>query len=155
MTKYAEGTSVATDRTLVEIKRVLTRYGASKVGLMEDERGLTVGFEMEDRRFRMTVLLPDKSQFSRRHINQHTSVQRTYKEIDNAWDQACRERYRALFLAIKAKMVAVESGIETLENAFLAYLCLPSGETMSEFYEDQIEKAYLTGRMPPLLGSGS
>jgi hypothetical protein len=64
---------------------------------------------------------------------------------------ARRQRWRALALAIKAKLEAVESGIATFEEEFMAYIVLPDGQTVGEFLSPQIEAAYSSGRMPPLL----
>ena len=44
-----------------------------------------------------------------------------------AWEQVCRQRWRALLLIIRAKLEAVASGITTLENEFLANIVLPDG----------------------------
>jgi hypothetical protein len=41
------------------------------------------------------------------------------------WEQACRQRWRALALVVKAKLEAVQSGIATFEDEFLAYTMLP------------------------------
>jgi hypothetical protein len=43
-----------------------------------------------------------------------------------AWKQAYHQRWRALALAIKA----VESGIATFEEEFLAHIALPNGSTV-------------------------
>ena len=58
---------------------------------------------------------------------------------------------------IKAKLEAVESGIASFEDEFLAHTLLPSGATVSEWIQPQVAEAYETGRMPrmlPLLTEG-
>lgn len=62
-----------------------------------------------------------------------------------------RQRWRALALAIKAKLEAVETGIATFEEEFLNYIVLPDGVTVGEFIRPQIETAYATGTMPKML----
>lgn len=60
-------------------------------------------------------------------------------------------------LCIKAKLEAVETGISSFEEEFLAYIVLPDGSTVGEWAAPQIEQVYTTGRMPPMmlaLGSG-
>ncbi len=69
----------------------------------------------------------------------------------NAWEQACRSRWRALFLCIKAKLESIESGIETFEDAFLAHIQMPDGHTVAEHVRPRIAAAYETGTMQPLL----
>lgn len=57
----------------------------------------------------------------------------------------------ALKLVIQAKLEAVEAGITTFEDEFLAHLVLPSGETFGEWAAPQLERAYITGAMPSSL----
>jgi hypothetical protein len=151
---YAQRTDVSRDKSLIEIKRVLVQYGANKVAFSEEEETVNIGFELEGRRYRFTLNLPDRELFRVRRVGKHGGTRRSDADVDKAWDQGCREKYRALFLAIKAKMVAVESGIETVEQAFMAHLLLPNGQTMADWADDQLEQVFLSGRMPPLLGSG-
>ena len=68
-----------------------------------------------------------------------------------AWEQACRSRWRALFLCIKAKLEAVESRIETFEEAFLAHVMMPDGMTVAEHAAPMIALSYETGTVRPLL----
>jgi hypothetical protein len=65
--------------------------------------------------------------------------------------QAERSRWRALLLSIKAKLVSVESGIETFEDAFMAHVVMPDGGTVSEHVGKRIADAYRTQTMVPLL----
>lgn len=68
-----------------------------------------------------------------------------------AWEQACRSRWRSLYLVIKAKLEAVDSGISTIEREFFYGIVLPNGKTVGELMAPQIEDAYTTGKMPTLL----
>jgi len=52
---------------------------------------------------------------------------------------------------IKAKLVAVESKRITIKDEFLAYTVMPDGRTVSEWLQPQLEDAYTSGKMPPLL----
>ncbi len=54
-------------------------------------------------------------------------------------------RGRALLLVIKAKLESVESGIETLEQAFLAHVVMANGQTVYERISEGIALEYLTG----------
>ena len=65
--------------------------------------------------------------------------------------QACRQRWRALLLVIKAKLEAVTAGISTIETEFLANIVLPDNTTAGEWMIPQIDQAYRTGQMPPML----
>jgi hypothetical protein len=50
---------------------------------------------------------------------------RTDKAIARAIDQADRQRWRALYLVIRAKLEAVEAGIAVYEQEFLAFISSP------------------------------
>ena len=78
-------------------------------------------------------------------------TKRTEQQAYTAWEQACRSRWRALYLIIKAKLEAVESGISTIEREFFYDVVLPDGRTIGEFMAPQLETVYETGQMPTLL----
>jgi len=153
MTRYAENTSVASDRSRAEIEKTLERYGARKFMYGWEEDRAMIAFEMEGRRIRFILLMPDKDDelFTRTA----TGLQRNNTSAREAYEQATRQRWRALALVIKAKLEAVESHISTLEDEFMAHIQLPNGETVGEWMKPQIEKAYRTGDMPSLLPGGA
>lgn len=148
--KYAKNTEVSVEKSQVEIKSIVTKYGATKFASMEEERRAAIMFEANNRRIRFILMLPDPAD------EQFYRIARRYeRRSDNAarakWQQACRQRWRALALAIKAKLEAVESGIATFEEEFLPYTVMPDGMTVAEHALPAVAKAYLTGQMPPLL----
>ena len=59
----------------------------------------------------------------------------------------------ALLLVIKAKLEAVTAGISTIETEFLANIVLPYNTTAGDWMIPQIDQAYRTGQMPPLLSA--
>ena len=76
----------------------------------------------------------------------------TSKEAaQKVYDQVVRAAGRELFLLIKAKLVAVESKRITIKDEFLACMVMPDGRTVSEWLQPQLEDAYTSGKMPPLL----
>jgi hypothetical protein len=155
MAKYASETKVSPERSMTDIQKALRRYGATKFGIVDLGTAIQLGFEMQGRRFRFSVSLPETTEFERKRVNQFATRPMTPGEMEAARDQAIAQRWRALLLVITAKMEAVESGIETLEQAFMAQLVLPSGQTMSEWATPQIAQLYQTGSMPPMLTSGN
>ena len=76
------------------------------------------------------------------------------KAQQEAYDQACRQKLRALLLVVKAKLEAVAAGISTLETGFLANIVLPDNTTAGDWMLPQIEQAYRTC-CPPRDGSGT
>lgn len=149
MPVYAAETTVTPDRSRAEIERTLQRYGAT--GFLYGWKGdqAVLGFEMNGRQLRFTMALPDPQTDAFQKTP--TGKRRTPKAAQDAWEQATRQRWRALALVIKAKLEAVESGIATFEEEFLAHIMLPSGQTVGQWMIPQVESAYLTGQMPALL----
>lgn len=76
------------------------------------------------------------------------------KNLRDRAEQMNRQRWRALALAIKAKLEAVASGITVFDEEFLAHIVLPDGRTYGEFATPQIAEVYEHKKMPPLLGPG-
>jgi hypothetical protein len=56
-----------------------------------------------------------------------------------------------LALVIKAKLEAVDSGITTFEDEFLAHIVMPDGQTVASHIKPGIAAAYESGTMTPLL----
>jgi hypothetical protein len=146
---YAANTEVSTDRSRAEIERTLQRYGATGFLYGWKNDHAILGFEMNGRQLRFTMALPDRQADDFQKTP--TGKTRTPRAAQEAWEQATRQRWRALALVIKAKLEAVESGIATFEEEFLAYILLPSGQTVGQWMLPQVERAYLTGDMPALL----
>lgn len=148
--RYAEDTSVSADRSRAEIERILQRYGASAFSYGWEGNQAAIAFKAQNRLIRFLLPLPDKDA----HEFQFTPAKRqrrTPEQAQAAWEQATRQRWRALALAIKAKLEAVEAGITTFEDEFLAHIVLPSGQSVGQWLSPQLEAAYQSGRMPPLL----
>ncbi len=146
---YAEKTSVSTEKSRAEIERTLQKYGADQFMYGWDQERAIVGFRMAGRQIKFLLPMPNKldRQFTHTARGKLRNKETTYKE----WEQACRQKWRALFLVIKAKLEAVEAGIAIFEDEFMANIVLPNGGTVSEFMLPQITHAYEQGDMPKLL----
>lgn len=156
MSRYAENTSVAVDASRAEIERTLTRYGADTFAYGWTGDKAQIQFAASNRHVRFILTLPDKAD-DEFQLTPGRGLQRTEAQAYAAWEQACRQRWRALALVIKAKLEAVEAGISDFEEEFLAHVVLPDGRTAGEWMRPQIDDAYLTGNMPemlPALGAG-
>lgn len=151
MGSYAKDTTVSVDRTFEEIRSTLKRYGAIKLAMFEDESRVAIAFEMRKRQVKFILPLPKRADYKYTTGGRHGSAGTLNP---NAYDQALRQRWRALLLCIKAKLESVESGIESFDEAFMSQIVLPSGKTMAEWAVPQIEVAYEKNVMPPLLSSG-
>jgi hypothetical protein len=151
MSIYASSTNVSTERSKMEIERTLRRYGASEFVQGWDRDKAVIMFRMEDRRIRFYLPMPDRADFKKTESGRE---RRNDYLIEAAWEQAGRQRWRALALAIKAKLEAVASGITTFEEEFLAHVVMPNGKNLGELIVPQIATAYENKKMPPLLGAG-
>jgi hypothetical protein len=148
MSRYAADTSVSVSSSKAEIERIIERYGAT--GFMSGwsaDRAM-ISFAMNERQIRFVLTMPDKTEARFTHSSRGLRAPET---IQKEWEQACRQRWRALALVIKAKLEAVESGISVFDDEFMANIVLPDGSTVGEYMRPQITNAYEQRSMPPLL----
>jgi hypothetical protein len=155
MGKFAENTTVDVAKSQAEIASLVTKYGANGFlyGQDEDAGIAMVRFRAKGRIVRFDVPLSvDRSEF----VYTAGNVRRSADAIQAKVDQEIRRRWRALVLAIKAKLEVVETGISTFEQEFLAHIELPDGTTVGDWAAPQLEHAYATGNHLPMLpGTGN
>ena len=151
MTRYAATTEVSTGRSKDEIERTLTRYGADQFAYATTPGQAMIGFRLAGRLYRFVLPLPDRNDADFR-LTPNRRTARSEEAASAAWEQACRQRWRALALYIKAVLEAQESGIIKAEDGFLAQAILPSGSTVGQTLEPQLREWNETGRIPELLG---
>lgn len=150
MPKYASQTKVDSNSSRAEIERTLQRYGASEFAYGWDNAQAAVMFALTDRRVRLTLPMPDRNTREFTHTPDR-GLRRSAEAWERAYDQAVRQRWRALLLVIKAKLEAVDAGISTIEQEFLAFVMLPDGSTVGQWAAPQLESAYARNEMPKLL----
>ncbi len=155
--KYAENTEVPVERSRAEIESTVQRYGAgSFISGWQGNRAM-VAFEMRERRIKFLLPLPDPTSRDYTHVvrkvnaTKTAEVERTPEQCRAAWEQACRQRWRALALAIKAKLEAVESGISQFEEEFMANIVMDNGMTIGEGLLPQLGEVIECGKLPPML----
>jgi len=151
---YAEGTSVPVEKSKGEIERLLSQAGAESVMSGTMPGRAVIAFEVRGRRIRFDLPLPAKEAFAERKVRGYYRTATTEQQA-TAWEQACRQRWRALLLVIRAKLESSASGIETLEEAFLAQIVVAGGATVGSQIIPRLNEACQTGNLPPLLGAGS
>lgn len=148
---YAEKTEVSSERSRAEIERILTRYGASQFMYGWDSDRAIVGFSARDRQVRFVVPMPERGDKQFMWTRHDPPRRNTMSQQTAAYEQAVKQRWRALALVIKAKLEAVEAGITTFDSEFLAQLVLPDGQTVGDSVVPRVEQAYLDHAMPALL----
>jgi hypothetical protein len=147
MPTYAKDTNVSCAKSRIDIEATLQRYGADGFAYATAEGKAMIGFQMKGRQVKFILPLPLLNEYSMTDSGR----KRTEKSQYDAWEQACRQRWRALLLVIKAKLEAVECGISVFDQEFLANIVLPDGSTAGDFMAPQIERAYITKKMPAML----
>jgi len=153
MTIYAKDTSVSVGRSIAEIQDCLARYGADKFAQFTENGRAGIIFEVKDRRVKFELLLPKREDFATvEKWGKPREV--SFEEQVKLQEQACRQKWRALALVIKAKLEAVESGITSLQDEFLAHTVLPNGKTLGSWIAPQLAEAFALKKMPPMLGDG-
>lgn len=130
--KFAVDTKVPVAQTRNEIEQILTKFGATSFAYAMQPNRATIMFECNARRIRFDLPLPQGS-------------------TEASTNRMHREKWRALFLSVKAKLVSVDTEIETFEEAFLAHVVLADGSTVGQMTRPAIESQYKTGKMTPLL----
>jgi hypothetical protein len=133
----AAETRVPVSQSRMEIERLLEKHKAKQYATSVDYDALSarVQFRLHDRIIRFMIVLPDPKKF-----------RQTVK-----YAQADRQRWRALLLVIKAKLEAVENGITTFEDEFMAHVVMPNDRTVAELVQPLIAAAYTYGTMPRAL----
>jgi hypothetical protein len=129
---YANRTSVPVGQTQRELSEMLKKAGASEIATGWSETEGKIGFLLGGRSYRITVPIPQE------------------REKDKA-AQAERSAWRSLGLVVKAKLVAVESGITTIEKEFLAYTVMPDGQTVYDATKARIDAVVASGERMALL----
>ena len=148
MSRYAETTTVSVQTTRAEIETLLNKYGATAFMSGSNATESMIAFECNNRRVVFRLPMPNPEEFSRTPAK---GLLRSPEETNKAWEQACRSRWRALYICIKAKLEAVAINITTFENEFLAHIVMPDGQTVGAHVVPRIAEAYENNTMTPLL----
>lgn len=147
MPRYAENTNVSSELSRIDIEKTLIRYGASGFAYASTDGKALIAFTMSGRQIKLILSLPRRDEYRLTP----TGKRRTENSQQEAWEQACRQRWRALLLVIKAKLEGIADGILIFDNEFMADIVLPGGSTVGDFMRPQIERAYLSGEVPAML----
>ncbi len=127
MAAYAHGTKVPVPRSVTEIRKIMHRFGAEGFAYGENPDSAVMMFRKNGRHIKFTL------------------------PLGNCSDAEVRRRWRCLVLVIKSKLTAVDTGIVSFEDEFLAQTVLPDGQTVGQAVASDLALAYRTGKMPPLL----
>lgn len=139
---FAEGTTVAPERTRAEIETMLKRYGYGEgFAYQATGRGASIMFQARGRAVRFDVAIPQPTEASSYRARR---ARRNGAFRDGSPLEAeVRRRWRALALVLKGKLEAVASGVMTFEREFLANIVLPGdGRTVGEVVAPGLAEVY-------------
>lgn len=151
MPTYAADTAVSTERSQLELQQTLRRYGADQFQLGWSNDMAMVAFVVRDRLVRFVLPMPDRTDKAFLLTGHNPPRRRTPKQVEEAYEQATRQRWRALNLVIKAKLEAVEAGISEFDNEFLANIVLPNGQTVGDHVGPSVRESIRESLVPPTL----
>jgi hypothetical protein len=137
-----ESTNVPVEKSQGEIRKLLAKHGCGRFAFGEerDEMGqrwaaVSFTFNAHAVRMRVPLKLVDEREVKAKAQRAH---RKTADEIrDEMYEQEEKRIWRVLSWNLKARMVAVEEGVETFEEAFLAHLLDPT--TGRTIYQDLAE----------------
>lgn len=149
MSEYARQTKVSVTQSRHDIEALLDAAGAEAFAFMKEAGKASIAFRMHGRNYVLSLTLPERDEFK------HTASGRARyyaEDVDKAHAQAIRAKWRALLLLLKAKLIAVEDGVTTVEDEFLSAAMLNDGQTVGQWAARH--PAALTGG-PLLLPGGT
>jgi hypothetical protein len=123
---YAQDTTVSSYKSESEIRKMLKQLGADRFAVAEVEGNIEIRFAVGSVVYQ--IARPDLPEIK-----------------GKSEEQRERAAWRALVLLVKAKMVAIDQGITTVEREFMADTVLPHGAKLIDHYEELIESNYESG----------
>ncbi len=142
---FAEGTKVTQGKTRAEIEDLLAKNGAEDFISSTSKSRCWIAFRMKNRLLRFDLPMPDpKAQrFTHKTRVGKYDITRTPYTPDQAkavYEAEIRRLWRALLLAVKAKLEVVASGISSFDREFLAHIVVDEGKTIGEYLADRLDK---------------
>lgn len=145
---YAEGTKVPLEQTQAEISNMLARLSCSQTMTMQNDKEFTVAFVLGGVAYKMSVPKPDETSKDYTHVkvNARASKAATPDQVQAKVRQEMARRMRALAALIKARLVAIDEGVTTMERAFIGDIVTgPNGQTVADMILPQIAKTLEAG----------
>ena len=135
MARYAKNTTVPVARSKQKIEELLVSYGIEESFSGRSPRGDGIGWKYQGKVYKMSVPIPSKD-----------------GKTEKQHEQELRQRWRILFMSMKMKFEAIDAGVISFEDHFLAQMSLPDGSTVADFMKlpeniGKLEKS----KMPKLL----
>lgn len=134
--RYAAETEVPVEKSKRVIELLLQQRGAEAYHTGWDSARDIIEFGWKGKQIRFVLPRPDRKNFEL----SPGGMQRSRTQIDGALQKAERQRWRALYLVVRAKLEAVEAGIAVFEEEFMAFIVIPGkNQTIGEILLPRIE----------------
>jgi hypothetical protein len=134
---FASETSVPVERSRAELEKLLRRYEADQFVSGWEEGRAMVGFRIAGRTVRLEVPMPTLKDVQKTPSGRQRRAPSSQAAV---LAQMERQRWRALLLLTKAKLEACALGLETFEQAFLAGIVTPNGQTIGQRLVQQLDE---------------
>lgn len=122
-TPYAATTEVSVGKSKAAIEDLLRTHGAVEFASGWTATHDKLQFKLHDQLIRFTLPRPDRN--DRKFTRDRRGYPRSTSSAQAFFDQADRQRWRALYLVIRAKLEAIQAGIAIYEAEFLAFIVDP------------------------------
>jgi hypothetical protein len=147
---FASETSVPVERSRAELEKLLRRYEADQFVSGWEEGRAMVGFRIAGRTVRLEVPMPTLRDVQKTPSGRQRRAPSSQTAV---LAQMERQRWRALLLLTKAKLEACALGLETFEQAFLAGIVTPNGQTIGQRLVQQLDEIQKGGAIKLLPGA--
>lgn len=124
MAGYAARTRVPVAASRAELEKLMQRFGAERWAQYTEKGSVVMFFEIAGVPYKFA--LPIKSQHDEARL------------------------WRCLVASVKGKLISVEEGIETFDQAFIGHVVLKGGMTVSETYGGNLSALAQAGHIPAL-----
>jgi hypothetical protein len=134
---YASQTEVPVEKSKRQIELLLQQHGAEAYHTGWDAMRDIIEFGWKGKQIRFVLRRFEKKEFE---ISER-GYSRTQRQQQQAYEQADRARWRALYLVVRAKVEAVNAGIAVFEEEFMAFIVVPGrNQTVGEILLPRIEQ---------------
>ena len=151
-----ETTAVPVEKSQGEIRKLLYQHRASNFAFTEmqheGQRWAAIDFVLHEQRVRIRVPLKNPNLAAVKAKAQRARTKSAADIEHEMFEQEAKRIWRVMFHTLKARLVSVEEGVETFEEAFLSHLVDPvTGMTMWEAVKGKVEAGALKSGGPGLM----
>lgn len=129
-------TTIAVEKSIMEIQKILVTHGASKILSDYDRNGniTSLSFEVTSPYGPLHIKLPANKEPILQILRRQKAAGKIRKQIDG--DQALRVAWRIIKDWVEAQMALLETDMVKMEEIFMPYVLLPGGQTFFQKFEN-------------------